>query len=427
MRTEQMFVYLGHADMEMSEGSGCPLPSDNAVDDRIAALLSELDRIEISPMSRPRADRTLDLLGRMKTRVASLMCDVSRTVAATDTDSDPAEILRTKARLPRRESKRMAKVARQLSDMPKVRERFAEGHITLDQATALANAAEKVGPDAVESDPDLLELADRLLPDTFGQHAKKWADRKLIEQGVSPLDRQRRAREAKLWVEDRTGLGVLMAKLPAPQFTHLRQAIDHHYLELLRRDGAEGLDPDGVRSPRQRLADAVLELVTNRDALTGEFIAGMPGVKAKASTQVILVAPVGVVDGTDPGGHVEMIGAGPVPRQILETLTPDTELAGMVFDRAGRPLWLGRRQRLANAAQRLAVAVRDGGCFECGAPMHRCELHHIKEWHRDGGRTDINNLVAVCRRHHKWLETENLVVIHTAHGYEARPRDGPAP
>ena len=59
--------------------------------------------------------------------------------------------------------------------------------------------------------------------------------------------------------------------------------------------------------------------------------------------------------------------------------------------------------------------------------MHRCELHHIKEWHRDGGRTDISNLVAVCGRHHKWLETENLVVIHIAHGYEARPRDGPAP
>ena len=74
-----------------------------------------------------------------------------------------------------------------------------------------------------------------------------------------------------------------------------------------------------------------------------------------------------------------MIGVGPVPRQILETLTPDTELAGMIFDRAGRPLWLGRNQRLANSAQRLAVAVRDGGCFECAAPIHRCGLHHIEE------------------------------------------------
>ena len=266
-----------------------------------------------------------------------------------------------------------------------------------------------------------------MLPDTFGQHAKKWADRKLIEQGVSPLERQRRAREAKLWVDGETGLGMLLAKLPAPQFTYLRQAVDHRYMELLRRDGSDGRDPDGVRSPKQRMADAVLELVTNRDADTGELIDELPGVKAKASTQVILVAPAGVVDGTDPGGHVEMIGAGPVPRQILETLTPDTELAGMVFDRAGRPLWLGRNQRLANAAQRLAVAVRDGGCFECGAPMHRCEIHHIREWHRDGGRTDIENLVAVCRRHHKWLETENLVVVRTANGYGTRSRDGPAP
>lgn len=166
-------------------------------------------------------------------------------------------------------------------------------------------------------------------------------------------------------------------------------------------------------------------MLTNRDSQTGKFIDGLSGVKAKASTQVILVAPMGVVDGTDRTAHVEMIGIGPVPREILGTLTPDTELAGMVFDRAGRPLWLGRRQRLANAAQRLAVAVRDGGCFECGAPMHRCELHHIREWHRDGGRTDVDNLVAVCRKHHGWLETENLVVRRTAGGYEARPRDGP--
>ena len=425
MRTEQLFVQPGNVGTGISNGSAQHIGSVDAPDDRTAALLSEFESIEITAMSRRRADHTLDLLGRFHTCVASKMCDVTRTMSDTGSDSDPAEILRTRARLPRRESKRIVKVARQLSDMPKVREKFADGDITLDQATALAKAAEKVGPDMVEADPDLLESADRLLPDPFERHARRWSERKLIEQGVSPLERQRRAREAKLWVEDGTGLGVLMAKLPQPQFTHLRQALDHHYMELLRRDGAESRDRDRVRSPKQRLADAVLELVCNRDAYTGEFIEELPGVKAKASTQVILVAPVGVVDGTNPRDHVEMIGAGPVPRRILETLTPDTELVGMIFDRAGRPLWLGRKQRLANAAQRLAVAVRDGGCFECGAPMHRCELHHIREWHRDGGRTDVENLVAVCRKHHKWLETESLVVIRTANGYEARSRDGP--
>ena len=138
------------------------------------------------------------------------------------------------------------------------------------------------------------------------------------------------------------------------------------------------------------MADVLIELLTNLDPVTGEVLSDEVGVRAKASTQVIVTVSTDVVDGSSPDGHYEIIGVGPLPREILKTLSSDTELAGMIFDRAGRPLWLGRKQRLANAPQRLAVASRDGGCFECGAPMHRCELHHIREWCRDGGRTDID-------------------------------------
>ena len=427
MDNEHLFALFGD-----TTGTGCPthLASDESGNDaaeRISAALEELNQVRIGPMSRTEANQTLGLLGQAQSVVTSLMCDVGRQVADTEPDSDPAEVLRQGARLPTRESKRMAKVARQLSEMPKVRERFSTGDITPGHVNALANAANKVGPEAVEADETLLEAADQMLPDSFDRHARKWSDRKLIEQGLDPLERQRRAREAKLWVEKETGLGVVMAKVPRPQFEHIRQAVDSHYMHLLRRDGADGTDPDEMRTPTQRLADVMYELVTNRHAVTGEFITETVGIKAKAATQLIVVAPVGVMDGTNPNGPVEMIGVGPVPRQILQTLTPDTELAGMIFDRTGRPLWLGRNQRLGNAAQRLAVAVRDGGCFECGAPMHRCELHHIQEWHRDHGRTDIHNLVAVCRRHHRWLETNDLVVVRTSNGYQTRPRAGPSP
>ena len=407
-----------------------PASSDGSGNDafgRIGAALGELRQARIGPISREEARHVAGMLSQIQSLATSLLCDVTRRVADTDSDADPAEVLRQGARLPTRESKRIAKVAKQLSRMPKVKERFASGEITPGHVNALANAAEKVGPQAVDTDEALLDTADQMLPDNFDRHARKWSERKLIEAGLDPLERQRRAREAKLWVEKETGLGVLMAKIPRPQFEHLRQAIDSHYMHLLREDGVGGRDPDEVRTPKQRLADVVVELVTNRHAGTGEFITETVGIKAKASTQLILTAPVGVVDGANPHGHVEMIGVGPVPRQILRTLTPDTELAGMIFDRAGRPLWLGRNQRLGNAAQRLAIAVRDGGCFECGASMHRCELHHIQEWHRDGGRTDIENLVAVCRRHHRWLETNNLVVRRTPNGYQTRPRAGPDP
>ena len=37
--------------------------------------------------------------------------------------------------------------------------------------------------------------------------------------------------------------------------------------------------------------------------------------------------------------------------------------------------------------------------------MHRCELHHIRPW-QDGGPTSLDNLVALCVRHHHVCEPE---------------------
>ena len=425
MRYEHTFADIQSGGTPGTNAVRSPALPDSGADPRIAAALDELEQARIRPMSPRDTEQTLGLLSRIRSVASSLMCDIAE--MQTGTESDPAEVLRQGARLPTRESKRIAKMGKQLAGMPKVKERFAAGDLTPNHVNALVNAAEKVGPEVVDTDRHLLEAADRMPADSFGQHTRRWSERKMIEAGLDPLERQRKAREAKLWVEADTGLGILMAKLPRPQFEQVRQAVDNHYLHHLHCDGSDDQDPDDARTAKQRVADVVFELLTNRNAMSGEFITDRVGIKAKASTQLIITAPLGVVDGTEPGGKVEMIGVGPVPPDILKTLTPDTELAGMIFDRAGRPLRLGRNQRLGNAAQRLAVAVRDGGCYECGAPMHRCELHHIKEWRRDHGPTDIDNLVAVCRQHHKWIETQNLQVRKTPNGYQTQPRAGPSP
>ena len=390
---------------------------------RIDAALAELQQARIRSMSARQAEETLGTLSRISSITASLMHDI--TTMLNKSEHDAVDVLRHGARLPTRESKRLAKVGKQLEAMPQVKERLASGDITPDHAKALATAAEKVGPQVVEADEGLLEAADRMLPDSFNRHARRWADRKQIEAGINILERQKQSREAKLWVEKETGLGVLMAKMPRPQYELVRQAVDYHYLQHLRQDSTDNRDPDAVRSPKQRLHDVLFELITNRDADTGEFLPEAVGVKAKAATQLIIVADLDVIDGTNPDGVVEMLGVGPVPPQIFNTFTDDTQIAGVVYGKAGRILWLGHNQRLGNAAQRLAVAIRDRGCFQCGAPMHRCELHHIREWQRDGGPTDIDNLVAVCRKHHRMLEVENLRVVRTPDGYQTRPRDRP--
>ena len=67
-----------------------------------------------------------------------------------------------------------------------------------------------------------------------------------------------------------------------------------------------------------------------------------------------------------------------------------------------RPLELGRANRVVSSAQRSALVVRDGGCVfpGCDRPQEWCEGHHLRHW-LAGGPTDLDNLVLLCRAHHR--------------------------
>jgi len=71
-----------------------------------------------------------------------------------------------------------------------------------------------------------------------------------------------------------------------------------------------------------------------------------------------------------------------------------------VFREGLEILDLGRTQRLPNRAQRRALMARDGGCRFPGCVERRyVEAHHVVHW-VDGGRTDLDNLLLLCWRHH---------------------------
>jgi hypothetical protein len=81
----------------------------------------------------------------------------------------------------------------------------------------------------------------------------------------------------------------------------------------------------------------------------------------------------------------------------------------MVLGNSGEILYLGAKPRLFNAAQKRALAVRDGGCGVCGAPPRQCEAHHIVEYSR-GGPTDIDNAVLLCEAHHHWVHSSPFTI-----------------
>ncbi|PTR28640.1 HNH endonuclease, partial [Rhodococcus sp. OK519] len=94
---------------------------------------------------------------------------------------------------------------------------------------------------------------------------------------------------------------------------------------------------------------------------------------------------------------------GPLSIATARRLACDCHLAPVVMD-DGVPLNLGRSSRTVSKKQRRALVARDHGCAfpGCGTPPAHCEGHHVKHW-ADGGPTDLDNLVLMCRYHHRLL------------------------
>jgi hypothetical protein len=73
---------------------------------------------------------------------------------------------------------------------------------------------------------------------------------------------------------------------------------------------------------------------------------------------------------------------------------------GTVHDPDGE-LDLDRTTRLANRAQRRALQAMYATCGVpgCRVPFEFTQPHHIKYW-RNGGKTDLINLIPLCTHHH---------------------------
>ena len=75
-----------------------------------------------------------------------------------------------------------------------------------------------------------------------------------------------------------------------------------------------------------------------------------------------------------------------------------------ILDNAqGELLSVGRKTRVIPTALRRALKNRDKGCRFPGCPATRwVDGHHIEHW-ADGGETSLDNLVLLCRFHHRML------------------------
>lgn len=175
-----------------------------------------------------------------------------------------------------------------------------------------------------------------------------------------------------------------------------------------RRGGPRFVDPDeraaaeelpaDPRSNEQLAYDLLIDMLHAGALADAASVFGtrQAGVRVLVSSKALDAARDGL-----PGTATIEETATSVPSAFAGQHVCDSGRVECTVDDAGTPLNLGRTARLFSATQRLALAVRDGGCvwLGCDRPASYCEAHHIDKY-SEGGRTDLDRAVLLCAFHH---------------------------
>src|SRR5215207_4889588 len=176
------------------------------------------------------------------------------------------------------------------------------------------------------------------------------------------------------------------------------------------RGGASAESP----SVGERRADA---LVLMADTL----LANKPNARGGDRFQVVVhVDAVTLQDGDD---ESELADGAPIAGETARRLACDAAIVPLL-ERAGRPLGVGRKTRSVPPALRRALASRDRGCRFPGCTSQRTvDAHHIEHW-ANGGATNLENLVQLCRHHHRLLHEGGYTVTKAGSTFVFRRPDG---
>ena len=109
----------------------------------------------------------------------------------------------------------------------------------------------------------------------------------------------------------------------------------------------------------------------------------------------------------------------PLSPATARRLCCDASLLPVLEDSSGNVLNIGRKTRAIPPSIRRALQIRDHGCRFPGCCESRyVDAHHVQHW-CDGGETRLDNLVLLCRYHHRLLHQDGYEIVkHGAQQFE---------
>jgi hypothetical protein len=325
------------------------------------------------------------------------------------------------------------RVARRLEELPLIRAAFSEGRLSYSKVRALT----RVG--SVEQEAGLLDLA---------RHSTAAQLERMVRayRGVTQSERAAAGRPPRYvtWEHGDDGSLHLRACLPAEEGALVLAALEAG-LTQQRRDtkttsAAAGVSaetpvdprglpgkvpdrehdvpaetPDDVHDVPAETPDALDEIpaetVPSLSERRADVLIAMADALLEADQsrrtggdrfQVVVHVDTATLATHDGHGLSELAEGAPLARETARRLACDAAIVPLL-ERDGRPLSLGRKTRSVLAPLRRALASRDRGCRFPGCTNHSAvEAHHIEHW-AHGGSTSLENLVQLCRFHHRLL------------------------
>jgi hypothetical protein len=324
------------------------------------------------------------LIGRIDTvhrRVASAQRDLLFLIAEVDGCEawrgagarDMAHWLAMRYGISQWKACRWIAAAHALPDLPKISEAFSAGELGVDKVVELTRFA------TPEAEADLLRWARGV---SCGAIRPKGdlAIRAALDEVIDV----ERSRSLSWWYFDEGRRFGLEAELPAAQGAVVAKTLERLAETLPVMPGEQ--DAHHVDARR---ADALVALCSERTASGPDQDRASVVIHAQLDTLM-----------TGEGAH-EVEGAPPMPNETLKRVLCNARVQTVIEDRSGAVVGLGRISREPAPWMLRQVRYRDKECRFPGCGARRfTQAHHI-EWWRDGGRTDLQNLLLICSFHHK--------------------------
>ena len=316
------------------------------------------------------------------------------------------------------------RTARALEGLPGINAAFQKGELSFSKVRAMTRIATE------ENESYLLEIAEYGTVDhvevlvkayrTVSRIADKQEDFTAADLGLSEEEQELKRQELQYesrsvsCYQDDDGMWIINAKLPAEEggliakvLKELGDRLADSNIESEKSVSAETFSLDKQEEKLtfpQRRADALIAMTEHylASAHSSPGIDSITSLKGAERCQLIMHVRAGADHKTGTPLDTELDGRWLIPN-AARRMACDAGLLVVAEDEVGNVLSIGRRSRIIPPAMSRALAIRDGGCqFPGCCDTYYVEGHHIKHW-ADGGETKLDNLVTLCRYHHREL------------------------